>query len=127
MIVPTKPEPNWGESTLVDALVLDSAGKKMDGEKTEHEGSRARATHHKKSQNVLLRVDASPTIGLGHLLRQLALGEGLREHKIIPRFVLGAEAAPFAPLVEERGFLTHVLSAASGGVDDLLAVCELGE
>lgn len=63
-------------------------------------------------KNIIIRMDSSSTIGLGHLMRTLILANGLKEH-----FNLIFFAQPLRGnqnfLVTQNGFLLHTLSEAT--------------
>src|SRR5438034_4511602 len=76
-----------------------------------------------EERNVAFRVDAGPTIGIGHLRRCLTLAAALREQGYNVCFVcrerLGQELAVLA-----APYTTHWLEEVHGGVDQRSAVDE---
>jgi UDP-2,4-diacetamido-2,4,6-trideoxy-beta-L-altropyranose hydrolase len=71
-----------------------------------------------KRPRALFRVDASRQVGLGHLMRTLALAEALQENHIEPFFLLGGVEDDHLMLVKMRGFSAHRLRCVSGGLLD---------
>ena len=67
-----------------------------------------------KQISALFRVEVSHRIGMGHLVRSLALAEELARHDIESFFILGEAAAEHIKLVESKGFPAYKLRCASG-------------
>ena len=57
-----------------------------------------------RTMSVLIRVDASATIGTGHVMRCLTLAERLRERGSVVRFVCREHEGNLCDLVETHGF-----------------------
>ena len=76
---------------------------------------------------VVIRADASPSIGSGHLMRCLALAQALRDAG--DEVTLASRAAPADPLLAawraEDVELAHVESEAAGGGDDAAATARI--
>ncbi|PIQ97268.1 MAG: hypothetical protein COV67_05140 [Nitrospinae bacterium CG11_big_fil_rev_8_21_14_0_20_56_8] len=63
--------------------------------------------------NIAIRLNASPTMGMGHLYRQLYLGRLLRERgATISYFV--PEYSPATALLEDSGFRPHCVAPEAG-------------
>lgn len=72
--------------------------------------------------HVVFRVDASLTMGTGHLMRCLALADALREKGATCRFICRAHPGHLNELIQQRGFVVHALPVESGSeeaADDL--------
>lgn len=63
-----------------------------------------------------LRADGSASIGLGHVMRSLAIAEHARDVHLSPRFVLGG-APSTCELVEDRGFAATYVKDDSSWVE----------
>jgi UDP-2,4-diacetamido-2,4,6-trideoxy-beta-L-altropyranose hydrolase len=66
---------------------------------------------------VLFRVDAGPTVGLGHLDRCLALAHALREAGVTSRFLTAGEVTSLRR-ADAAGFPTDAMGAATPWTDD---------
>ena len=71
-----------------------------------------------KQFTALFRVEVSPRIGMGHLVRSMALAEELSRHDIDSCFILGEAAAEHVRLVESKGFPAYTLRCTSGSLLD---------
>ncbi|NBQ40430.1 MAG: UDP-2,4-diacetamido-2,4,6-trideoxy-beta-L-altropyranose hydrolase, partial [Alphaproteobacteria bacterium] len=58
----------------------------------------------KHSERVFIRVDASSTIGIGHLMRCLTLANHLAETSFEVTFILSSHSAQSVHLIEKNGF-----------------------
>lgn len=70
--------------------------------------------------NIVIRADAAPAIGTGHVMRCLTLAERLRAGGAQVRFICRAHAGHLATLIGARGFAVDLLPAphpafAAGG------------
>lgn len=65
---------------------------------------------------ILFRADASPGLGVGHVMRCLALADALRQRGRDCRFACGAETLATVPALQDSGF--PVTSLADGQGDD---------
>lgn len=65
---------------------------------------------------VVFRVDSSPLIGMGHLMRSLVLADLLRAHGAICHFICRDHVGHQADLVRIRGFDVSLLPLASRGI-----------
>jgi UDP-2,4-diacetamido-2,4,6-trideoxy-beta-L-altropyranose hydrolase len=66
--------------------------------------------------NVVVRTDASLTIGRGHVMRSLTLADALREHGAVVSFVCREHDGHLCNLIEERSFTVSRLSAPKPGM-----------
>lgn len=64
------------------------------------------------SRNIIFRVDASPEIGTGHVMRCLTLAEALRERGCECQFICREHPGNLIDLISERGFTAHCLPSA---------------
>ncbi|GJM26162.1 MAG: UDP-2,4-diacetamido-2,4,6-trideoxy-beta-L-altropy ranose hydrolase [Phycisphaerae bacterium] len=69
------------------------------------------------TDGLLIRCDASTQIGLGHLMRCLALAECLRDLGVRAEFATGKMSAFAGDTLEASGFRSHLLSDAERGFD----------
>ena len=69
---------------------------------------------------ILIRCDGSPSIGLGHVARCVALALALRERGLAPVFAMRDLPGPAVALVRARGFV--VALQADGGTEQTRAV-----
>jgi UDP-2,4-diacetamido-2,4,6-trideoxy-beta-L-altropyranose hydrolase len=65
--------------------------------------------------NVVIRTDASLTIGHGHVMRCLTLAEALHKHHIMVSFVCREHDGHLCNLIEKRGFPVSRLAAPKTG------------
>ncbi len=65
--------------------------------------------------NVLIRTDASVAIGSGHVMRCLALADGLREAGARVVFVCRQAPGDLCDLIAAKGYSVHRLSATEAG------------
>jgi UDP-2,4-diacetamido-2,4,6-trideoxy-beta-L-altropyranose hydrolase len=72
-----------------------------------------------KALTVLFRADASASLGLGHVMRLVALAEALRAEGGRAIFLLGGDPNEVKALVESRGFEVYGLETASGSPLDV--------
>ncbi len=75
---------------------------------------------------VLLRADASASIGLGHCLRLLALAEGMVRRGGSAVFVVGGQSQCIASQLESRGFVVIPFWGTTGSDEDLRFVHKVG-
>jgi UDP-2,4-diacetamido-2,4,6-trideoxy-beta-L-altropyranose hydrolase len=68
--------------------------------------------------SVLIRADAGPTLGTGHVMRCLALAEVLRDKGWSVRFALGEGPSSIASILRERGFDLSPVQAPAGSGED---------
>jgi UDP-2,4-diacetamido-2,4,6-trideoxy-beta-L-altropyranose hydrolase len=71
-----------------------------------------------KQISALFRVEVSHRIGMGHLVRSLALAEELSRHDIDSFFILGEASTEHVRLVESKGFPAYKLRCSSGSLLD---------
>lgn len=76
---------------------------------------------------VLLRADGGPTIGIGHVMRCLALAEGVNERGGIAHFACAGLPHSLFDRLAEAGFAVHCLKAAPGSADDLAETLGIAE
>jgi len=63
----------------------------------------------------LIHVDASTSIGTGHVMRCLTLGSALAQNGADVSFICREHEGHLCDLIEERGFMVHRLSAPADG------------
>src|SRR5262245_35818927 len=78
-------------------------------------------------RSVIVRADASATIGTGHVVRCVTLAEALRRRGRSVSFVCREQRGHLCDLIEERGFAVHRLrdhrGHAAGWEDDAEQTC----
>ncbi|MCP4445966.1 MAG: UDP-2,4-diacetamido-2,4,6-trideoxy-beta-L-altropyranose hydrolase [Myxococcales bacterium] len=77
------------------------------------------------SHGLILRANASVAIGAGHVMRLLALAEGMRERGADSLFLLGGQPEFLGAALRSRGFAYEVLSETIDSEADLLETSEL--
>ncbi|MEL6618258.1 MAG: UDP-2,4-diacetamido-2,4,6-trideoxy-beta-L-altropyranose hydrolase [Pseudomonadota bacterium] len=75
-------------------------------------------------RHVVLRADAAPHIGMGHVMRCLALADVLRDAGWRCGFIMRAFAGHAADLVEARGHAAHLLPQPEVEPQDWLGVAQ---
>lgn len=65
--------------------------------------------------NILIRVDASIELGMGHVMRCLTLSDGLREAGAQVTFACRKLPGNLCDFIEEKGYRVHCLSFFKGG------------
>lgn len=68
-----------------------------------------------RPRHIVFRLDASVAIGVGHLMRSLALADALREHNAEVDFILRCDLASMQAEVQARGHGCHLLPALPDG------------
>ena len=71
-----------------------------------------------KSPLLLIRADASTSMGAGHVVRCLALAQGWRDAGGEVCFVMAEGAESFCKPLRQEGIRIHVLDAAAGQMED---------
>lgn len=74
---------------------------------------------------LLLRADASPLIGTGHVMRELALAQAWRAQGGGARFACAQLGGALAERVHAEGFALEAVRAAPGGAEDARATVRL--
>ncbi len=75
---------------------------------------------------VVLRADASPEIGTGHVMRLIALAEGVRRRGGVPSLAIGADVAPaISAFAGGRGVELVPVDAPTGSDTDARRVADL--
>ncbi|MBM3947380.1 MAG: UDP-2,4-diacetamido-2,4,6-trideoxy-beta-L-altropyranose hydrolase, partial [SAR202 cluster bacterium] len=69
-------------------------------------------------RKVLFRADGSPRLGLGHIMRCLALAEGLQERGTVPVFLVRDEDPAVIDRVKRAGYHVEVLPKAPAQADE---------
>ncbi|MBC8505213.1 MAG: UDP-2,4-diacetamido-2,4,6-trideoxy-beta-L-altropyranose hydrolase [Anaerolineales bacterium] len=77
--------------------------------------------------NLLIRADGNSQIGIGHLMRCLALSQAWQEKGGEVHFAIGESSVSLESRLHEEGINSHVLTGASGGVSDETQIKELVE
>ena len=67
---------------------------------------------------ILIRVDATVSMGMGHFMRCLAFAQWCRAHEITPIFVLCQIVGSMADRIAKEGFESYSLSCMAGSLDD---------
>jgi len=67
---------------------------------------------------VLIRADASSTIGIGHLMRSLALAQALHDGGDAVTLVTAEDLGPLASLWEQEGTIVRRIDAEIGSTED---------
>ena len=80
-----------------------------------------------KKIKVLFRVDASATIGSGHLMRCLALAQTWQDFDGKAVFAVATEIGNLQKRLETEGIIVYPLSAISGSQEDAAATIALAE
>ncbi|RMH40740.1 MAG: hypothetical protein D6689_12935 [Deltaproteobacteria bacterium] len=70
---------------------------------------------------LLLRADASPAVGAGHLARAIALADAWRRRGGTAHIAVGPDAGAVTALAEARGIPVVAIDAAVGSADDAAA------
>lgn len=65
-----------------------------------------------EGRNLVIRADAGPEMGTGHIMRALALGQAWKERGGPVDFVTAGGTDPLIARLEGEGFFVHVLSEA---------------
>ena len=76
-------------------------------------------------ETVVLRADAGPEIGAGHVMRSLALAQGLAEAGRRPIFVMGAGAEGIETRVRDEGVEVAPVDATPGSEQDAEATARI--
>lgn len=76
---------------------------------------------------IVLRADASETIGAGHAMRLLALAEAMHRRGGDARFLLGGAPEFVASKLRKRGFVVDLFLGEIGSVADQQALCRLAD
>jgi UDP-2,4-diacetamido-2,4,6-trideoxy-beta-L-altropyranose hydrolase len=76
---------------------------------------------------IIIRTDASSSIGIGHVMRCLTLAEELKRHNVNISFICREEVGHLNELIEQRGFRVHTLPANLDFVSDRVLTQEIIE
>jgi UDP-2,4-diacetamido-2,4,6-trideoxy-beta-L-altropyranose hydrolase len=74
---------------------------------------------------LLVRADASAEIGVGHVMRCVALAQAWRDHGGSVRFVLAPGGEEIHERLRSEGFAVHAIRAGAGSVEDAAQTAEL--
>ena len=77
----------------------------------------------KSQKTILLRVDASEKLGLGHLMRSIALAQGLKKKSVHPFFII--KEAKEADLIADYGFDLQKISQKLNFKEDALRTMDI--
>jgi len=75
--------------------------------------------------NVIFRADANAQIGVGHLMRCLALAQAWQDVKGHPIFVMAAESSAAVTRLKSKGIEIVHLSTQPGAIDDAIQTAHL--
>jgi UDP-2,4-diacetamido-2,4,6-trideoxy-beta-L-altropyranose hydrolase len=76
-------------------------------------------------QTIVIRADATGTIGTGHVMRCIALAQELLIRNCSIHFVMAAMTPSIARRLEQEGFCIHTIPAEPGSEEDAEMSCEI--
>lgn len=78
-------------------------------------------------EHLIIRADASPRIGSGHLMRTIALAQAWRDDSGEVTFVISEETRPFIERLKKEGFDMAFVSSVPGSADDARQTASLAK
>ncbi|MEZ6084426.1 MAG: hypothetical protein R3E58_10935 [Phycisphaerae bacterium] len=69
------------------------------------------------SDGILIRCDADAAVGLGHLMRCLAIAGALRDLGVRVEFAMGELSSFAAQTLQDEGFCVHEIAGANSAFD----------